>query len=349
MLMIESGGCVLRARARSAAKAVSPLADAFDHLRWSQDLELRTHGPQRKGRPVERVGRHSQPAAALVDDLHGAPVAEGGANAGGRGVHERLHDVDRRGVGDTRPDERGRVGGGQLPVAKPTPGAPEAPKAVEPEGTPVLSTQVEGDQIPAPPEGHEPVRLNAPVAGFAPPPRISEPDHFFVPAGLRYGGEQRGVDRRSGVPNGGNGHGVERIDPPAEARGHDLHDLGESPDGGLLDAGNRSLSPRSQADRQGYRLIVIDRQRGQGGAGGELVPTVDPAIGFDRVAELAQSIDVSPDGADGDAEPPGQLGPRPVAVALEQRKQLKRSGTCVRHRYIIAAIEVKNCPLWPIA
>ena len=201
--------------AGSAQKASPPFADALDHFRRPQDLELRLHGSQRKSRPVEGVRRHSQPAAFFVNNPHGGPVAEGGANCGGRGMHQCLYGVRRQRVGDARPYERGGIPSRKLSGPEPTSGAAEVSEAVEPEGSPVLAAQVKGDQVPASPERHEPVGLHAPFRCFAASARVRETHHFLVPTGLRHGGEQRGVDRRPGIPDGGNGYGGEGIDSPA--------------------------------------------------------------------------------------------------------------------------------------
>ena len=65
-------------------------------------------------------------------------------------------------------------------------------------------------------------------------------------------------------------------------------------------------------------------QRRQRRARGELVAAVDAALRLDRVAELAQPVDVAAQGADRHLEPVGQLRARPVAVGLQQGQQAQR-------------------------
>ena len=63
----------------------------------------------------------------------------------------------------------------------------------------------------------------------------------------------------------------------------------------------------------------------------ELVPAGDAAAGVDRVAQLAQPVDVAAQGALADLEPVGQLGARPVAVGLQQRQQPQHPRARVGH------------------
>jgi hypothetical protein len=65
--------------------------------------------------------------------------------------------------------------------------------------------------------------------------------------------------------------------------------------------------------------VVGDRARR------ELVAAVDAAVRRDRVAELAQQVDVAAQRAQRDLQPGRQLGARPVPLPLQQRQQLQRS------------------------
>ena len=85
--------------------------------------------------------------------------------------------------------------------------------------------------------------------------------------------------------------------------------------------GDAALGSGLQAERERHGLVVVQHQRRQGGAGRELVPAVDPALGLDGIAQFAQPVDVAPQRPDRHLEPTGELGPRPVAVRLQQRQQ----------------------------
>ena len=75
---------------------------------------------------------------------------------------------------------------------------------------------------------------------------------------------------------------------------------------------------RAQPDRDGDGLLVVEEQRRQLGPGTELVAAAGARARVDRVAELAQLVDVAPDGPGSDAEPVGEVGAGPVPVGLQQ-------------------------------
>ena len=60
---------------------------------------------------------------------------------------------------------------------------------------------------------------------------------------------------------------------------------------------DRARGRRTQADRDRDRLLVLEQQRRQRAAGPQLVAAGDAADGVDRVAELAQPVDVAAQGA----------------------------------------------------
>ena len=102
------------------------------------------------------------------------------------------------------------------------------------------------------------------------------------------------------------GGDLEGVDAVAQPRGHDLPHGGQRP---------RRRPPRCpapggrgdlQRDRERDGLLVVEQQRRQLGAGVEPVPAVGALGGRDRVAELAQAVDVAADGARADVEPLGQ-------------------------------------------
>jgi hypothetical protein len=103
--------------------------------------------------------------------------------------------------------------------------------------------------------------------------------------------------------------------------GQGLFELGQGAYRGLLDAGDRAGGGRAQADRHGDRLVVVEQQRRQLGAGHEPVAAGGAGGGAHLVPEGPQPFDVVADGPGGDAEPFGEFGPRPVAAAEQQRQE----------------------------
>jgi len=73
-----------------------------------------------------------------------------------------------------------------------------------------------------------------------------------------------------------------------------------------------------QADNQGDGLLVLDQQRWQRRAGGQLVAAAGAALGLDRVTQLTQPVDVPAQGARRNLQPPGQFSTRPVPACLQQ-------------------------------
>jgi len=83
-------------------------------------------------------------------------------------------------------------------------------------------------------------------------------------------------------------------------------------DRGLLYPGDVALGGGLQTDGGGDGLLVVEHQRWQRGPGRELVAPTHPAIAVDRVAELAQSLDVAAQCAGADLEPVREFGAQPV-------------------------------------
>ena len=86
-------------------------------------------------------------------------------------------------------------------------------------------------------------------------------------------------------------------------------DLGQRAHGRLFDAGHCPLRSGAQADGQGNRFVVVEHQRWQRGPRGELIAAVDAALGVDRVAELAEPVDVAAQRAHRDPQALGELVP----------------------------------------
>jgi len=57
--------------------------------------------------------------------------------------------------------------------------------------------------------------------------------------------------------------------------------------------------------------------------------------GLDRIAEFAQPVHISPDGARADLEACGQLTAGPFAGRLQERKQPEQAGGGVTHMFMM--------------
>src|SRR5262249_7471805 len=104
---------------------------------------------------------------------------------------------------------------------------------------------------------------------------------------------------------------------------------------------------RVQADRHRHRLLVVQQQRRQGGAGAEPVTARQAGCRVDGVAEVAQPVDVAAHGPQADAEPAGEFGTGPVPPGLEEGKQAKQAGRGLQHAVNLLAYWCQN--LTPMA
>jgi hypothetical protein len=195
-----------------------------------------------------------------------------------------------------------------------------------------VAAEVVGDEVPAAAERYEPQRFDVPVGALPGPRGVAELEPLGVPAGLGEGGEHGRVGAgRLATPGHRDGHGPQRVHAAPQPGWHHLYDLGERAHRRLGDPRHPAVGGGLQPDREGDGLLVVQHERREGGARGELVPAVDAAARLDGVAELAEAVDVAPQRPHRDAEPSGQLGPRPVPVGLQQRQQPQRPRARVRH------------------
>jgi hypothetical protein len=100
-------------------------------------------------------------------------------------------------------------------------------------------------------------------------------------------------------------------------------ELGQRAGPGLLDAADAMGGV--QPDGHRHRLLVVQQQRWQLGAHPEPVVPAGAARRVDRIAQLAQPLDVVADGTAGDGEPVGQLGAGPAVPGLQQAEQREQS------------------------
>jgi hypothetical protein len=106
----------------------------------------------------------------------------------------------------------------------------------------------------------------------------------------------------------------------------ELPEGGERPERGLFEPGTRDRGGlESEGEGERERLVVVEQQRGQIGAGVEAVTAVGPHRRLHVVAHLAQPVDVAAHGAVTDAEPLGQQGAGPISAGLQQRQQRQQS------------------------
>jgi hypothetical protein len=231
--------------------------------------------------------------------------------------------------------------------------------AIEAEGPPVVSGQVVSDQVPAAVEGDQAVRLDVTVGSLAAGRGVGEAEAFGVPARQGGAGEDVRVDGRllaGAFPGGGLGHRGHRFGPAAQPGRHDLGDLRECAGRRLRYGTGRGLGRRvdgslcgqPQSDSQGDRFLVVDDERRQGRARGQLVAAVNARVRRDGVAEVAEPADVTAQRARGDAQPLGELRARPEPVILQQGEQTQGAGAGVRHVLILSHIADRNWPQCPL-
>ena len=174
------------------------------------------------------------------------------------------------------------------------------------------------------------MRLDLAAAVGAVAAAVGEAQALGVAAGGGDHGQVLGVDGRA-ADRGRDRRRAERADAAAQVGGQDLLELDQRAHGGLLDAGHRRAGGGAQADRDRDRLVVVEQQRRHRGAGAKPVAAGGAGQRLDRVAELAQALDVAPDRPPGHLEPLGELGARPVAARLEQGEQLQEPARGLGH------------------
>ena len=176
--------------------------------------------------------------------------------------------------------------------------------------------------------------------------RVGEPHPLVVARRGRQHGQALRVDRRPAGPAQGGGGRSERLDATAQVRRQHLLELHERAHRRLLDAGDGPAGRRPQPDRDGDRLVVVEQQRRHRRAGRQPVAARRPGHRLDRIAQLAQALDVAADRAPRDLQPRRELVARPVAPALQQREQGQqpaRRGLAHRAPSILPIAD-GNCP-----
>ena len=236
-----------------------------------------------------------------------------------------------------RPDVRRGVAAGDLARPEHRPGAGGLREPVEPEGAPVVALEVVRQQVPAPADRHQLVRLG--VATAVLPGRAAAARGVAEPQPLAgRGSPGRPSPARDASTSGARENGESTVAArSASARrrsrvGQHLHHLRQRRQRRLREGAGEGA--RRAAPSATTIAIASSSSTTSGGiepAGRQLVAAVDPAVGVDRVAEVAQPLDVAAQRPLRHLEPARQLGAGPEPVGLQQRQQPQRPGARVRH------------------
>ena len=240
----------------------------------------------------------------LVASASGSGMASSASLPRGT-LAQRLASRTRR-----RPRPAARAGVNRTPVAN---GAREP---VDPERPPVVA--VAGPRRPGTSAGRgETSRCGSTSRARRSPSRrrVVEPQPLAVAAGLRDRGQRvagsigwPAADTRSGSVASASASTRRR-----SRGGSTCCSLASARTEVSSMPGDRAAGGRAQPDRDRDRLVVVEQQRRQPAAGRELVAAGGAAGGVDRVAELAQPVDVAAQRARADLEPVGELVAGPVA------------------------------------
>ncbi|GAA4045548.1 hypothetical protein GCM10022233_13900 [Streptomyces shaanxiensis] len=189
------------------------------------------------------------------------------------------------------------------------------------------------------------MRFDGAAGGGALVVAVLEAQPLGVPAEVGELGQDGRVDAGGlGAAQHRHGEGVEGAHSAAQAARQDLLQFGEGPYGGLADALDALACGGAQADGDGYGLVVVQQQGWQLGAGAQLVAAARAGAGVDRVAQLAQPLDVAAHRARGDAEACGQVGAGPFPVGLQEGEQPQESCRGLQHDPILPRLGARECP-----
>ena len=135
---------------------------------------------------------------------------------------------------------------------------------------------------------------------------VGEAQALAVAAGAGDRGERLGVDRRPARGGRSTVAGCSALTRRRRCDGQDLLELDERAHRGLLDPGHRRAGGGPQADRDRDRLVVVEQQRRHRRAGVQPVAAGRTGDRVDRIAELAQALDVAADRAARDVRGAGR-------------------------------------------
>ena len=154
---------------------------------------------------------------------------------------------------------------------------------------------------------------------------VGERQAQLVTAGRRQCGQQRGIHHRPDTVHGQDG-GAQCIHLLPQAGGHGLLQLDQGPKCGLFNAADRAGRGSAQGNRHGQRFVVVQQQGRQRLTGPEGIAARHAAAGMHGVAQLAQAVDVAPQGARVHFQALGQFRPHPVVARLQQGEQTQQAG-----------------------
>src|SRR5438105_1453129 len=175
--------------------------------------------------------------------------------------HSRFVSL-RRGAHATR-DVGGDVLRGELARREVGAGRPLHLHAVDAKRTPCKAVAVPRHEIPATPEVDKAVWLDGSCAFRAVVLFVVDPDQLEVPARAGDHGEHVRIDCRPGRRDG-DGVGLERIDPPAQAGRKHLLELDQRAHRGLFDPRYAAVRRGAERDRDRHRFVVLEEKRWHG-------------------------------------------------------------------------------------
>jgi hypothetical protein len=295
------------------------------------DLEVGAEHAEVESEHLRRVRADVDPAGVLVDRVHRDRRQKARDHVIGAVVRDHIGVVMPHCRASALQHVQRRVAVRELPRGESRArGVRRKADAVGAEGAPRLVAGVPGDEVPAAAGADQAVRLDIAAALRAVVALVVEPDPALIPARRRERGQRAGVG-----PWPGRGHRhrerLQRVHPAAQRRREELLQLGQGADGRFLDPGDRAVRRRAQPDRHRDSLLVVEEQRRHDRPGAEPVPAAHTRRGVDRVAELAQPLDVVADGARRHPEAGCQLRARPVTAALHERQQAQQPGRGFQH------------------
>ena len=159
--------------------------------------------------------------------------------------------------------------------------------------------------------------------------RVPEPEPFVAADRASDRAENREIERRPSPWNNARRLAY-RLHAPTQTRGQHLLQLRERGERCLFDSEPLGRD-RTQSDRDGDGLVVVEQQWGHRRPGGQPVPARDAGARIHGIPERPQLADVGAHSPRAHVEPAGELGARPVALELEQRQQFEQTGRGLQH------------------
>ncbi len=235
---------------------------------------------------------------------------------------------------------------GVFPRLEPPGRGGRLPHPVEPERAPVVAIKIPRHQVPPAAGRDHPHRLDRAHAAITVASGVVEPHPDGVPARPGEGHQQLRVDHD---PGAGERVGGAMNGPHfgAQARRHHLIEFRQRAQCGFVRPSHSPAGRQPQRHRGRDRLLVVEQQRRESGAGPELIAATDSGGRMHRVAEHAQPLHVPAHRAVGDPQLGSELdsGPHRSALQQGQQPQHPRGGRLHGHPTMLAQITDRSCPL----